>query len=98
MHGICVEKVSPHSTYDASISLPLITITFAACARNKHFDDNQALSQKLMYKNQQKYKKKVEKKTPKNEITTSTNRYCASEIVSTSAPFHQSREEWKKLS
>lgn len=92
MHGVCVEKVSPHSTYDASISLPLITITFAACARNKHFDDNQALSQNLMYKNQQKYPKRREK-TPKNEITTSTNRYCASEIVSTSASFHQNRGE-----
>lgn len=60
-----MEKVSPHSTYDASISLPLITITFAACACNKHFDDNQALSQNLMCKNQQKYPKRRKKKHPK---------------------------------
>lgn len=31
-HWICVEKFPAHYTYDAPTSLPLITITFGACA------------------------------------------------------------------
>ena len=61
----CVEKLPAHYTYDASTSLPLITITFAACACNKRFDDNEAYSPL--------YNASREKKTKSNQIKSNHN-------------------------